>query len=448
MRWSLRTRIVLSAFAASMLLLLAEAAFFLNGFNGILYSMVDENLREELNEVREISRSGLEEHLRFEMATDPEGNELFFEIRDPGDEIVMLSENLAGEPLPRTKEGALVGEVRFRDEAHPRLGGSGRLVRVGEADLGDYRVQIAATLEPLQGAYAKVRTGAIVTLVLFALLATGGAYLVASRALRPLQQLTDTAKRLSVASEGMLPETGTGGEIDELAAVLNELLTRVRAYVGKVRRFTADAAHQLRTPLTAVRGHLEILTAAGDPAERDELGGIIEEVDRLGELVNGLLLLEKLESDGQSGVPERLDLGEVARSLVDHLEIVATDRGIRLTCDAEKSFVLGDLSQLRQLLFNLLDNALEFAPRGGEVGISIRRLGDGVEAIVRDTGPGIPTGDTERIFERFYSSRNRPEAGAGLGLAIARAIATAHHGTLVARSKEGAELVLRLPVAP
>jgi signal transduction histidine kinase len=448
MKWSLRTRVVLWAFAASMVLLLGEAAFFLNGFNRILYAMVDENLREELNEIREITRSGLEEHLRFEMATDPEGNELFFEIRDPGHAIVMLSENLAGAPLPRTEEGLLVDGVRFRNEAHPRLGGSGRLVRVAEAQVADHHVQIAATLQPLQEAYAKLRNGAVVTLFLFAFLATAGAYLVASRALRPLKQLTETAKRLSVAAEGTLPKAGTGGEIDELAVVLNELLTRVRAYVGKVRRFTADAAHQLRTPLTAVRGHLEILAARGDSASRDEIGGIIEEVDRLGELVNGLLLLEKLESNGRSHAGERVDLGEVARSLADHLEIVAKDRGIQLTCEAEQVFVLGDLSQLRQLLFNLLDNALTFAPRGGEVGISVRKLGAEVEVRVWDTGPGIATGDTERIFERFYSKRKGPDAGAGLGLAIARAIAHAHGGTLVARSSTGGEFVLRLPPAP
>jgi signal transduction histidine kinase len=382
------------------------------------------------------------------MATDPEGNELFFEIRDSSDEIVMLSENLAGEPLPRTQEERLVGEVRFRNEAHPRLGGSGRLVRVAEADLGDYRVQIAATLQPLQEAFAKLRNGAVATLFLSALLASAGAYLVATRALRPLKQLTETAKRLSVASEGTLPEAGTGGEIDELATVLNALLNRVRAYVGKVRRFTADAAHQLRTPLTSVRGHLEILAARGDAASRDEIGGIIEEVDRLGELVNGLLLLEKLEASGQNVEGEQLDLGEVARSLVDHLEIVARDQGILLTCDAEEAFVLGDLSQLRQLLFNLLDNALKFAPRGGEVGISVRSLGEETEAIVRDTGPGIASGDTERIFERFYSDRSGPEPGAGLGLAIARAIATAHGGALVARPHTGGEFVLRLPRAP
>jgi two-component system OmpR family sensor kinase len=251
-----------------------------------------------------------------------------------------------------------------------------------------------------------------------------------------------------VASEGTLPEVGSGGEIDELATVLNDLLTRVRAYVGKVRRFTADAAHQLRTPLTAVRGHLEILAARGDSASRDDLGAIIEEVDRLGELVNRLLLLEKLESSGRSGARERLDLGDVARSLVDHLEIVAKDRGIRLTCDAEEAPVTGDLSQLRQLLFNLLDNALAFTPRGGEVGVSIRRLGEDVEAVVRDTGPGIAAGETERIFERFHSSRNDAEAGAGLGLAIARAIATTSGGTLSARSTTGGEFILRLPLAP
>jgi signal transduction histidine kinase len=222
----------------------------------------------------------------------------------------------------------------------------------------------------------------------------------------------------------------------------------VRGEVERQRQFTADAAHEIRTPLSAIRGHLELLLSEAPPEAQPTLVGVLEEVERLARLVSRLLLLEKLEERADGTRRERLDLTSLAHGLADHLRVVAAEQGIALEVRGDEAPVEGDPERLRQVLLNLLDNAFRHTPRGGRVWVEVGRAGDRVRAAVRDTGPGIPPERRERVFDRFASDRSLQKAGIGLGLPIARAIARAHGGELRAEpSDAGALLVLDLPAA-
>lgn len=446
MKLRIRTRIALWALAAFSGLLALEALLYVHRSKQTLYALVDETVREDFNEIGHyLGTPGLEEFLRFEMVTDPENNEVFFEIRDPERTGLVLSDNLGGKRLPRTSEGALEKGIRFRDEPHPRYADRGWKVRVGEAEVDGYGVQVAVTLHPVQRAFSRLQLEAGLLTVLLVLLATAGAAWVAARAFEPLKRIVGSARQLSLSSDGKLPIRGTGDEIDELAEVLNGLMGRVRTQVLRMRQFTADAAHELRTPLTAIRGHLELLHPRLDPEGQEVVGGVLEEVDRLASLVKQLLVLERLESEGSELERKPVDLASSAREVVDHLRVVAAERQIALQCETEPVWVDGDGAQVRQLFFNLIDNALKFAEPGGNVGVRVREADGQAEAVVWDDGPGFAPDEADRIFERFYSNRASHEAGIGLGLPIARAIAERHGGTLSLRRSAMTEFILRLP---
>jgi signal transduction histidine kinase len=340
------------------------------------------------------------------------------------------------------------GGVRFRDAPDPRPRAHGETLRVAELRLGPYRVEVARSLRSFSAITAALRAQLLLILGGVSLAAALGAYWIARRALSPVRDLTDQAKRLRTLAQGTLPRSGTGDEIDDLAGVLNGLLERIRADVLRIHQFTADAAHEIRTPLAAIRGHLELLLARVDPEAQATVAGVLEEVERLGRLVSQLLLLEKLQESPDAGERTRLDLAELARDLVEHVGVVAEEQGVELACRFGAAPVLGDPEKLRQVFLNLIDNALKHTPARGRIELCVETVNGRALAVVRDDGPGIPSADLERIFERFTSDRSRPGAGTGLGLPIARAIARAHGGELRAASPGGAEFTLELPLAP
>ncbi len=370
---------------------------------------------------------------------------LLYEIRREGASRIAHGPGLEERSFERSGSAVAREGVAFRTERDPRSP-SGR-VRVAELALGPYRLEVARSLAPFDALSASLRAQLLGILVAVCLAAAAGAYAIAAWGLAPVRRLGDEAKRLGALAEGTLPRTRRGDEIDALAEVLNDLLLRVRSEVVRTRQFTADAAHEIRTPLAAIRGHLELLLGDVDAAAQSALSGVLEEVERLGRIVNQLLLLEKLEASPEVATRVRLDLGELARDLVDHLRVLADERGIELSCAWTPTPVLGDPEKLRQLFLNLIDNAFRHTPPGGRVQVRVERDGETARAVVRDTGPGIEAERLERIFDRFASDRSRAAAGSGLGLPIARAIARAHGGELRAASPGGAELTVELPAA-
>jgi signal transduction histidine kinase len=460
MRRSIRGRIALWAFGVFLALLALQSALVLGGLERALREVADQDLLDELGElaaeVGDLSLAGL-----LEAGADPgqDVNDLAFEVRDYLAAHPSLIHAIGREkgPLlsasPELPEGGLGrGEpevaragVSFRDAPDPRAGAE--RLRVAELHLGPWRVEVARSLRSFSAITAALRAQLFLILAVVSVGAGLGAYWIARRALTPLRRLIDQARRLRTLSEGTLPRSGSGDEIDDLAGVLNELLERIRDDVLRIHQFTADAAHEIRTPLAAIRGHLELLLVRVDPEAQATVAGVLEEVERLGRLVSQLLLLEKLQESPGWGERTRLDLAELARDLVEHVGVVAEEQGVALAGSFGSAPVLGDPEKLRQVFLNLIDNALRYTPAGGRVELRVESEAGRARAVVRDTGPGIATADLERIFDRFRSDRSRPGAGTGLGLPIARAIARAHGGELRAASPGGAEFTLELPLA-
>ena len=328
-----------------------------------------------------------------------------------------------------------------------------RAIRVGlrppgsSLELGLSLFETESTLSQFD---SRVAVGGLVFLGLAVL---GGLFL-SRQALRPVAQSIRTARRLDPANlSERLPRTGAGDELDELAGTINDLLDRLAAYHVQIIRFTADASHELRSPLGAMRAAVEV--ALGKPREakeyRDVLSSLGEQCERLTALVNGLLLLARADAGEVDLKREPVDLPALVTDVVEMYEPLAEERGISLSAHASSLVsILGDASRLRQLVTNLVDNAIKFTGSGGSVTLRVERDEARAKLIVADSGDGIPQSHLPHVFERFYqASSARSSGGSGLGLSICRWIVEAHGGDVEVESHPGSgtTFTVTLPLA-
>jgi len=234
------------------------------------------------------------------------------------------------------------------------------------------------------------------------------------------------------------------------------MITRLDDAFGNSRRFVADASHELRTPLTIVQGELEAL--ARDPATpaglREQLGSVLEEVERLAKIVQRLFALSRLDAGEAQAESVRFDLSALAAGTADQMLLLAEDRRIALTCEtSEPVFVEGDRSRLTQVIVNLLDNAIKYTAPGGSVSLRTEARSGSAILEVADTGAGIPAEALAHVFERFFRVRQdrlAADGGAGLGLAIVKSICSAHGGQVEVESAvgRGSRFRVTLPLSP
>ncbi|HYA01638.1 MAG TPA: ATP-binding protein [Syntrophobacteria bacterium] len=276
------------------------------------------------------------------------------------------------------------------------------------------------------------------------LLAGGGGWLLARRALRPVERMREAAHRISAEHLAeRLEETGAGDELDRLAKTLNEMLGRLDEGLNQIRRFSADASHELQTPLTILRGELEVaLRSPRSPGDYQQvLQSALEEIDRIASLTEGLLLLARADAGVLRMDRQPLDLADLVADLYGRVKVLADSRSIRLVLGpVEPVSIRGDYERLRRLLLNLLDNGVKYTDPGGRVTLSLQRQSEWAALRVSDTGIGLSPEKRERIFQPFYraaKAHGRDEDGHGLGLAIARSIAEAHGGSIQVESARG-----------
>jgi signal transduction histidine kinase len=339
--------------------------------------------------------------------------------------------------LTRTERGALstpVGGVEYL--AIP--------VKAGQATRGVFVAAIfrdreLADIAPAIWGAAGV---GLATLLVGSLLA----WRVAEGVLRPVRLVTDTAAAISTSELTRRIDVGGRDEISRLAATFNEMLDRLEEAFRLQRQFVDDAGHELRTPITIIRGHLEV--PEDDPEERVKTSAlVIDELDRMNRIVNDLLLLAKARQ------PDFLDLATVdLRSLTEDLHAKATALATRewQLEAAGQGVIVADRQRLTQAIMQLAQNATEHTTDRATIGLGSDIVNGRARLWVRDSGPGIPPDDQERIFQRFARTGDgrRGSAGAGLGLSIVRAIAEAHHGMVevLSRPGEGATFIVVIPV--
>ena len=289
------------------------------------------------------------------------------------------------------------------------------------------------------------------------LLAGMGAWITTGRALAPLETVTQVATHITRADDlsRRIPFSGApNDEVGQLIVAFNATMARLETLFNTQRRFLADVSHELRTPLTVIKGNVGLLRRMGGSTDEESLVSIETEVDRLTRLVGDLLLLAQAES-GKIPLDMRpVDLDTVLLEVYQQTRVLAGDRLQVKLVDIDQVEVIGDRDRLKQVLLNLVGNAIKYTPAGGEVLLSLDKQNGQSRLLIKDTGPGIPAEDLPHIFERFYraeKSRTRgPGSGFGLGLSIAYWIIRNHGGRIEVSSKEGAgtTFCVWLPLAP
>jgi signal transduction histidine kinase len=310
-------------------------------------------------------------------------------------------------------------------------------------------VLVAQSLADLDSALAVIRTALLIGAFVMLLLAASGGIILARAALRPIQAITETAQQITQAQDlsQRIPIGAFNDEVGRLTNTINDMLGRLEVLFQAQQRLVADVSHELRTPLTTIQGNLDLLRrgAAADPTMRgDALRAIGDETVRMRRMVNDLLLLAQADA----GLKLRLEPVELDTLLLEvyrQTQMLASGVMVRLGTEDQAS-VLGDEDRLRQLLLNLVDNAIKYTPAGGTVTLGLSRRGGWAQVTVGDTGMGIAAEDLSHIFERFYrADRSRGRSGgSGLGLPIAGWIAEAHGGRIEVTSQMGVGSVFTL----
>ena len=308
-----------------------------------------------------------------------------------------------------------------------------------------YLIEVAAPYNQIESVLRGLLLTFALGLPLIVALAMGGGYLLMRRALRPVDEIRQKAAQITSRNlSERLPVVHTGDELERLATDLNRMIARLEESFLQINRFSADASHELRTPLTVLQGELESIAQGSQrlPAEvRDTIGSALEETQRLAKIVENLLAISRLEAGEARKQPERLDFAELARSTAEQMRLLAEEKHIALNCvGAGAVEVEADPARLKQVVVNLLDNAIKYTPEGGTVSVSVKSRDNHAVLQVSDTGIGISPADAPRIFDRFYradKARSRQMGGTGLGLSIVRSICLAHGGQVTVESAEG-----------
>ena len=290
--------------------------------------------------------------------------------------------------------------------------------------------------------------------VLLLLTAIAG-FVLMQGALKPVEEMIKAAEAYSFSDpQKRLPLIGTDPRLEALGLALNRMLDRLDAAYVHVSRFSADAAHELRTPLTIIRGELELVMseAKASPDLERAISNALEEMNRLSTMVDSLITLSRMESLWGRHTEPRIALLPLAGETMEQMNLLAEEKDIALRGPGGDPAVVvtGDRDRLKQVLVNLIDNAIKYTPQGGEVRVSVTASAQKALIKVQDTGIGIDPAHHVRVFDRFYRvSTDRGEAGAGLGLAIVRSICHAHGGTVTLHSSvgKGSSFVVELPLA-
>lgn len=420
------------------------------GIRYSLYREVDAFLAGEVMEFRAIltaARGDLDDvqrRVRSELGSRQRGD-LTFRLLDADGRVMLTSDASNGLPDPWPVPARLSSEMLIRTEsgsslaAHTRTGSQW----IEWPDGSTRIVQATYLLDQVDASLDRFLQICAAALGAAAVLAVIGGRILAARGFRPVANMVSAARKISVENlRNRLDRTQTGDELDVLAATYNEMFERLEKQVAQIRQFTADAAHELRTPLAALRGNAEVTLSSERSSEelRTTIAESIEEYDRLSRIADDLLLLARADA-GQEFIrrePMRLDVA--VGDVVDLFAPLAAERGVLLQSAAGIAvWIEGDDGRLRQMVGNLLDNAIKHTPTGGRVDVELSAPNGSAELTVRDTGAGIAPEHLPHVFDRFYRAdraRTR-EGGAGLGLAISRTIAEAHCGTITLRSTVG-----------
>jgi heavy metal sensor kinase len=423
------------------------------GFAGLVYALTAHALYEQTDRglligYRQLERDerlghDLDERLSYWAHELMEHNNVFCIIYSADGRVRTRTEELAGESIPPAPQ-VPTGEPRLLDRSVAVLGRQRALEARLEREDQNLRVLLLTSLEEVDHELGRL-LAALLTAIPVALAVSGGvAYLLARKALTPVEQLRRSTREITADRlDRRLPVSNPGDELGRLAQTINEMIERLERSFAEIRRFTADASHELRTPLTAIRTEAEVALAQTvlPPGQQMLLGSILEECERLTRLTDQLLTLSREDAGVTHPAREPVDLVALVAGVAETMRPLADAGGLRLNVESRAEVIVqGDGGRLRQVFFNVLDNAIKYTPPGGRIDVRVERQGPDVVATVRDTGVGIPPEHLPHVFDRFYrvdKARSREQGGTGLGLSISRSIVAGHGGRIDLESLPG-----------
>lgn len=443
----IRMRLTLWYFGIFALSLAGYATAMLLATRATVHAVIDDELRTRMQGVRQmierfdpsVALPRLQEELREHSGLRPGGDLL--QVRDPAGAWLFQSRSIRGfnvEPM-----NAAVGE------RYETIISNGQLLRVLSAPISAagraYMAQVASPVDEAEAILGRFRWLLLLSLPVVLALACGVGYWMSRRALAPVEAITEAARSVTTARlSRRLELPRTADELHRLTATFNDMLARLESGVAQITRFTADASHELRTPVALVRTTAELSLRRPRDAEayREALAQILSETERMTRLIDDLLTLARIDAGAEQLKFELLDAGALLRDATGRCEPLAEAKNVRLekTIPDRRILVHTDGRALERLFIILIDNAIRYTPAAGRVGVRLDDVDGAAIVTIEDTGMGIPADAIDRIFERFYrvdAARSREAGGAGLGLSIAKWIVDAHNGSIRVESHAG-----------
>ncbi len=322
-------------------------------------------------------------------------------------------------------------------------------------DIESAALVIGRSTEEIHQSLKRLRHTIIIAGPLTMIVAGAGGLFLARRALKPVEDIAQTAREIEESDLSQRIKVNTRDELGRLASTVNEMIERLEQAFRRQQQFTADASHELRTPLAIIQAEstlaLQKDRTAGD--YQDSLGLISQEANHMATIIDQLLTLARADAGKEQFVFEDIPLGELLAELAPDAKLLCREKGLQFQLGSIESLVVrGDRARLKGLFLSLLDNAIRYTPSGGTVSVSLTQEEQMTVVAIRDTGIGIPPEHLSHIFERFYRvdrARSRAEGGSGLGLAICRHIVKAHRGEIKVESQvgEGSTFSVFLPLS-
>lgn len=441
---SLRLRLTLlySTFMGSILLIFGATVFIL--VNVILLNQVDtilENVMQDITKVTKINSVGEVDVINLP-PLDMTSN-AYVQVWGQDGKLITSSPSIGAlttslDPVNlKTNQpiyyDSWVGRAHLRVLTVP--------LEFGSREIGV--LQVGASLSVVDATRNNLISIMLMVAVVAVLFAALGSWILLGRALHPLEVITDAVDQVNRADDlsRRIPYQGqTDDEIGDLVESFNQTLERLESLFTSQQRFIADVSHELRTPLTVIKGNVDLIRRM-KKADEESLNSIDEEAGRLTRLVGGLLMLAQAESGKLALNFQPVELDLLLTEVFTEMRVLAGNKVHVHLNDIDQVMVSGDRDRLKQVVLNLVSNAIQYTPQGGDVFLSLAKLGEQARLIVRDTGPGIPAADMPHIFDRFYraeKSRTRSKSsGFGLGLSITQWIVEHHGGQIKVESKEG-----------
>ena len=441
---SLRLRFtwLYSTIMGGILLIFGAVVYFL--VNIILLNQVDSMLAGVVRDITQVTKvNSVGELSLISLPPLDMTSNAYVQVWGPDGRLIATSPSIGTLTKPLDPNGLQAGESIYQDSyldgAHLRVL-SVPLV-LGERTIGT--LQVGASLSVVDATRTNMLSTMAVIAVFAVLIAALGSWVVLGRALSPLEAITETVDQINRAddlSRRIPHDVQNEDEIGDLVVSFNQTLERLESLFTSQQRFLADVSHELRTPLTVIKGNVDLMRRMKQ-ADEESLGSSDQEAGRLTRLVGGLLMLAQAESGKLTLNLKPVELDLLLTEVFTEMCVLAGSKVRVHLNEIDQVMVNGDRDRLKQVFLNLISNAIQYTPQGGDVFLSMAKIGEQARIIIRDTGPGIPAEDLPHIFDRFYraeKSRTRSStSGFGLGLSITQWIVEHHGGQIKVESKEG-----------